>query len=496
MIKCRRYPRYGFNIATLYGRMLRMNLPDVKLDPQSDEIVFVDFDHTLLAANSTELFIVSCKPAAVASVFEVLIRRCVPWSRLGIANPHRVRDYLCVMSLAILMPWNVLLWRRNAPAVFERLASSDLSTTLRSVRMSRITIISFGMKFIIRALLAKSALANVKVIATPALSPPSYFSQGKRSLAVAAVGDAATRASTLITDSREDEDLLAYCRDGILISQQGATTCASKLLFFPLRYFARVKYNRAYLVDQILLVDLAISVLSLASSLSSFFCFLLICPFFVISLNCIYEIGYFENDMHAAATEAKPVLSDKVAEYRDYPVAVDSWVWAIGLAAAGLFVAMSTNTITAALLLPSLALWVAALVAIRATFYLYNRINTQRRVAVYPILQMLKYGSIFLLFSPHTLGVVLVVSQIATLWTNYIIYRHGGQNGPFQKNLFRLQFFAISASLFTLGIIIDDREPPLMLATSSYVFCLVVIMAWLGFRLIKTEKMGRLLRFA
>jgi hypothetical protein len=42
----------------------------LQIDVNTDDVVFVDFDYTLFASNSTEMFIAACKPSLVASVIE------------------------------------------------------------------------------------------------------------------------------------------------------------------------------------------------------------------------------------------------------------------------------------------------------------------------------------------------------------------------------------------------------------------------------------------
>lgn len=466
----------------------------MNLVQDSSDVVFVDFDYTLLSSNSTELFIASCKPALVVGTIEFFVRSCIPWKFSGIKHCYRLRDYICVLLIAILTPWNILSWKKNAPAIFSRLSTVDIIDEIRSIDRSRLIIISFGMRFVIRALLAKSTLSDALLVATPVLVPLNYFRHGKLHVAIKAVGEARTRASTLITDSKDDEDLLSYCSNDILIPQQGISFHARERLYIPLRYFSNVKYGRSYMIDQLLLVDLVVCILSLSTGFSSLVHYLIVCPMFILSLNCIYEIGYFENDMYAATTEATPVLSDSVERYRHYPIAVGSWVWATIFAGVGFALAIELTTLTPSMALPAAIGWAAALVAIRATFFVYNRLSPHRRTLVYPLLQALKYGSIFFVFRATVLGTILTISQIATLWTNYLIYRFGGSNASFGRDLFRTMFFIIGAALLALGSLPHATGSLVTAATPGNLFCFAAVLVWSVFRAGKVELMRQVKR--
>ena len=65
----------------------------------------------------------------------------------------------------------------------------------------------------------------------------------------------------------------------------------------------------SYVFDQVLFVECLLAIIATVTSFSSLLSKLVCMPFFTLSLMCIYEIGYFENDMVAAAHEAAPTLT-------------------------------------------------------------------------------------------------------------------------------------------------------------------------------------------
>jgi hypothetical protein len=458
------------------------------LPDDRNSLVLVDFDYSLLASNSTELFIASCKPSIIASLIHCIIRRCIPWRWTGVTHGYRLGDYLCVLALCILTPWNIWLWKRRAPALFARYRSQHVTDLIGQIPSERTIVVSFGVAPIIRALLAGSRFEGVRVVATPLLSGISRFQHGKKRLAIEAIGDEQARAATLITDSDDDADLLAYCAHGIKIPQQGTTFDARAHLYLPLRYFALAKYGRSFAIDQILLVDAAIYTLATIQSLSDLGRSFVVSLIFLISFNCVYEIGYFENDMHAARKEAKSVLSGQVEAFRHYPVGM-GWLWGVALGGLGAWAARYLFSQPDGTILPLLAVWFAVLLTTRFVFFIYNRLPTQRRMFVYPCLQILKYGAIFAVFSANPFGALLVLSQILLMWVTYLVYRLGGDQRKLERESLRAAIFAIG---LVIGIAARSHAagaPRSVAMGWDNALCLLAILTWLVFRIGKSFAM-------
>ncbi|MCI2239425.1 hypothetical protein MO973_00925 [Paenibacillus sp. TRM 82003] len=446
---------------------------------EPDSPVLVDFDHTLFASNSTELFISRCRPSLVVAVIDFLVRGCVPWRLVPGGRGYRVRDYLCVVLIVVLTPWNLLLWRRAAPALFEQHRATGVSGLLADVDRSRLTIISFGMAFVIRSLLRGSEYQSAALVATPLLPRPSWFAGGKTTTAVGAVGEGGVARAVFVSDSLDDADLLGACRSGLLVPPQGRRVSARERLYIPMRYTAQVKYSRWYTLDQFLLVDALITAIAVAYDLTSLLHFVVITPLLLLSVMSVYEIGYFENDMHASKFEERPVLDPGVSRFRDYPIRVQAWVWALASAAAGLGTAVLLDELGTDELLATGTSWLLLLVVLRAVFFLYNRVGTEARMFVYPVLQALKYGAVFLVFVPTVLGVVLVMSQITAMWVTYVVYRLDGRKEALDRNLFGAAAFLVVAGLLVTASAVhgglleegDGRE-------SANLVCFVAALLW------------------
>jgi hypothetical protein len=417
---------------------------------EPDSLVLVDFDHTLFASNSTELFISRCRPSFVVAVIDLLVRGSVPWRLIPGGRGYRMRDYLCVVLIVVLTPWNVRLWRKVAPALFEQHRARAISALFADVDRSRLTIISFGMAFVIRRLVRGSEYESAALLATPLLPRPSWFAGGKRATAVRGVGECGVARAVFVSDSLDDVDLLRACRSGLLVPQQGERLSARERLYIPMRYTARVKYSPWYTLDQFLLVDALVLAIAVTYDVASLLHFLVIAPLLLLSLMSVYEIGYFENDMHASKFEERPALGPRVPQFRDYPIRVQAWIWAAAFAAAGLGAAVLLDELGTDELLRAGISWVLVLVVLRAAFFLYNRMRTEARVSVYPVLQALKYGAIFVLFAPTVIGVLLVVSHIVAMWVSYVVYRLGGRKEALNRDLFGASTFLVAASL--LGV--------------------------------------------
>ena len=414
-------------------------------------LVFVDFDHTLLRGNSAELFIASCRPSFLVAILEFLVRGCIPWRLTGLAQWFRLRDFCCCLLISVLLPWNLAAWRRGAPSTFLRLRNREVEDELAGIDTARIVIVTFGMDFIVRALLRGSRWERCRLVATPGRPAPSHFKLGKLALLARQFSSADIRQSTVITDSLDDADVLRAARRGVLIEPQGTDFQAKQALYVPLRYTTVVKYPRSYVLDQILLVEIALLVVAFSSSFASLLSAVLFVPLFTISRMCVYEVGYFENDMFAAGREKAPTLSENVERFRSYPIEPAAWIWAIVTGALGVIVAQKAGAALRLDVASSIVVWTATLFLLRLTFFCYNRLQPKMRVLIYPLLQAFKYVPIFLLVPPTAVGVILILAQVVTMATIYLVYRFYGDHQRIRRETLRTILFAVSAPVI-LGV--------------------------------------------
>ncbi|MCI0756550.1 hypothetical protein [Teichococcus vastitatis] len=440
--------------------LARCDLDDALRQRAADDDgdVFVDFDHTIFSCNSTELFIASCKPSLLVAMIDFLVRQCIPWRFTGLPRWFRLRDYACVLMIVLLTPWNLWLWKRRAPALFAEHESRTVRRSLSVLDPARMVIVTFGMDFVVRALLRGSQWEQTRLVATPMLPRPSHFARGKLSLLTELFGHQAVAASTAVTDSLDDRDLLLGSRHGILIEPQGGEFRAAEHLYVPMRYTARAKYTRSYVIDQILLVDVALLMLAVAQSGLQVIEAAVYVPLLVMSIMCVYEMGYFENDMVAARREVKPTLTAEVKRFIAYPIYPGAWVWAITLGIAGIGMAHWRGELSVHSVPAAIGFWVGALIVLRAVFFAYNQRRTDARLVMYPMLHFMKYCPIFVLIHPTPMGVVLALSQVATMWVVYMTYRLGGNQKAIPKEVFRTGLWAIGMGFLGTAGLFGSRE--------------------------------------
>lgn len=441
----------------------------------------VDFDHTLFTSNSTELFISRSSPALAAAVVDFLVKRTVPWRFLGIRHWVRCRDYWRCLAIAVLMPWNLWRWARAAPGEFATRESAAVRRTLvrAEARGARVVIASFGMGFVIRALLRDSRWRSAQIVATPTLLRPAYFQHGKLHHMVDALGAEVTADCVFITDSADDQDVLDHVRDGRIIEPQGRPFDASSRLYLPFRYTARAKYSRGYVFDQTLFVDLAILVIAYAKDLPSLMAAAAAMPFFVVSFSAVYEIGLYENDRAGARREARPSLKSNVGDFDDYPISLGGWVWGFASGALGVAVADALHLLEPATAAAALAKWVAILVSVRLLFFVYNRLRVGERTVLYPLLQVSKFLGPFLILAPLPVGGLLALSQVLTMSAVYLVYRSGGAPDRINKDGLRWILLLVFGLLLEVAGLLD-------LATASPLACSLAL-AWATLRLAKAS---------
>lgn len=177
--------------------------------------VVVDFDETLLLANSTLLFIDSVRPRWLAwTVFKLvsLVFRLLPGAL------HAWRDAAVLVSLCLVCPWALPVWRRRAPRTAQAHANQPLARALVAhCRPEQVVVCSFGLGFVIRPLLAplwhavgaQADWAAVPLVASTARSAGTDRRAGKASLLAASGLVVPGEPLAVVTDSLDDRDLLA-----------------------------------------------------------------------------------------------------------------------------------------------------------------------------------------------------------------------------------------------------------------------------------------------
>ena len=448
------------------------------LPPQSGDnthrpTILVDFDHTLFASNSTELFLASARPSWLASLILGFVRGVLPW-HLYDARWGRLRDYLSITAIMAIMPWTLATWWLRGPRLLEQFTQHRLSHELRVIPPDQMVIVSFGYAPIIRALLRKSPWRTCRLISMPVPCPPRLLTCRKTDLLRRFAPDMDPAAAIFISDSEDDADLLQASLKGCLIPLQGERLLADAKHYLPWRYASIGKYGRAWTMELILRIDFVLMLLATTnwgrlSALST-----LAAMLFFVSLHAVYEIGYFENDFHAAKREVAPSLSPGAAHFNGFPLERHAWGWAAFLGtAASLSMAMMAGPTWAVFLRCELS-WAIVLGVTRISFYAYNRQPVSRRLFIYPLLQACKTLGVLAVLPASVMGVALLSAQIVAMWMNYTVYRLAGLRSEVNVDAVRLAVFLIFAAGLALA------QPRLLITPGPAATGIIV--SWLAWR--------------
>ena len=439
-----------------------------------DSPLIVDLDETLFLRNVTQEYLGSIYPRPVGAAFLSGVKALKPWRWLpaSLGPADVTRDWLLVLAATIVFPWTLLVWRWRAKKLAELHCNRSLAAAIDNNPSVQLVIMTYGCDLIVNPLIRHLSLVPVKnnnfqVICARFWQWKANNFPGRLEMVSAVLGEAAVASSVVITDSEDDLPLLESSAVPCLLKWPGAAFVPAMAdMYIPLLYSEKVKNpGKAHFVKRVIFGHwvfgvIAWSVLSPHPLLNAVSLLLL-----TLSYWCVYEIGYQENDAVGEKYENKPTLS---SAYEQYKSRIDlstpwPWCWAIALAVPGIFLfvmsqeAMSLAEVSVALMgvldgmgqsKPVMAwstvegtivrdfiAWMAYLVAIRATFWVYNRANETSRIWIYPFLQVQRLFGFALLASTSAVGVMLMMAFVIARWTQYCVYRCGGDRSSFPVNI-------------------------------------------------------------
>jgi phosphoserine phosphatase len=402
-----------------------------------DEIDFVvlDFDHTLLLGNSTELFISTARPRLLAEMIDKIV------SLVSRMLTTKLSDRVHVLAIAILLPWTIPLWKRSSHKIVNERWNHPLWKLMRRRVGNRVAVVSNGFRILITAVLRAAVVPSgidFLIIASD-LRPKGrdIRTEGKVVAIERDLPDIVWDKTIGVTDSLEDRDLIERSKHGVL-TLWPEPRMQPQPGYFPLRYVSRGKYpGKGYVRNFIFGQDFLVWLILFVTMPQDIGAVLLL----FVSFYAIYEIGYYENDFKAAKIEEKPSLSGRQELYAHYPIEQFGWLWALII---GFIGCLWTNhgVATSAILT-----WICLLIVVRFCFFIYNRKRPEERGLYYLILQGLKnFGGIVVL-APTLTGLLLAAAHLFQHATTYMIYRCGGDKTLFPRALSRLVIFAIEVGV-------------------------------------------------
>lgn len=415
----------------------------------SGRTVFLDFDHTLFAGNTTEEYLRQARPALLVSLILAVVRGFLPWRKFFGKHWFRFRDYAAVVAVTLLMPWNLARWRRNAPALFAARGTHELAQALKVVPAERTVIVSFGFDMLIGPLVKGTHWESCRRACVPFRLHPSIIGvlrHGKARLVGGLFPPRTIATAALVTDSEDDRDLLDKVRVPLLVAPVGEKSAAEESFYLPTRYTALAKYNPHYVRRQTLFIELPLLLLATLPLGGAPWLWLGAVLALFVSMLAVYEIGYFENDQVAAARETNPTLTPMAARFRDFPLARHAWCWAITLGLIGALLAslrLAGGAFDPSLFIVMAGLWLAALLVVRGLFSAYNGLPEGRRIFIYPLLQAAKLLAPLLLIPGLALGTALLLAQTVAMWMTYAVYRSGGDKAKVPRETVRFVAFLV-----------------------------------------------------
>jgi hypothetical protein len=278
--------------------------------------------------------------------------------------------------------------------------------------------------------------------------------------------------AAVLTDSRDDDDILDVCAQPLLVKwPQARFIPAQRGTYLPLEYTHRVKrpglsyVQRSILGDDYalwLLASIAVSVAPIPHAIG----LLLL----VLSFWTIYELGYVDNDQIGVKFEASPTLTEEFHRVAVATSVPQAWLWALGLGALG--VALVEDSFAPSL--SSLAGWMAVLFATFGIYLLYNRVDKSTRIWLYAFLQLARAAA-FLVIVPITVfGAMALAAHAVSRWFLYFLYRTTGRDWPLDvsANIVRLMIFGMLVVPLAVAVDIDKAS----------VVTIAIVLGWFSFR--------------
>lgn len=238
--------------------------------------------------------------------------------------------------------------------------------------------------------------------------------------------------------------------------------------YSPLMYLHNIKRpGENYIVKTILLDDLPILIFAFCGFNANFANNFVGIIFLMFAFWFLYEYGYYENDYVAAKHEKDPVLSDNyhsdLAEIKWW----QPWLWSllfslIGISllkGTGLHLAFPLNNFSdqttqeISEIFFYCLYWLGFLLFSRAAFLVYNYVNKQTRIWLYPILQISRYFGLLIFLPINIIGASVIIGQVFARSFTYAVYRYASTNNwPKSQDWFlRFVLFAIILSMMAFA---------------------------------------------
>lgn len=458
--------------------------------------VILDFDETLFLRNSTEAYLDAVYPRPLGATALVALKAIRPWR--WFPEQYReddvAKDWFLVVAMTLLFPWTRWVWQGRAKKLANAYSNRTLIQAVEANPQAKVVIATLGFDLVVMPLIRHlpmdlGAGRSCQVIACRFWQGLRDRARGKRAMVTEALGKSAVGSAVAVTDAQKDWPLLSAVATPCLLTWPEAKFIPAMAdVYVPLFYSEKVKNPKnSHIAKRVLMghwafLVIALSFLSPHPVINALSLLLL-----TFSYWCVYEVGYQENDLIGEKYESKPILSETYIAYKSRINLTNipaPWYAAMGIAIPGLLLLeVSQRSAPISSTLANLGelwspvlfgglIWMALLVAVRLTFWVYNQFNEEARIWIYPILQIQKLFGFTLLAGTNVVGALLLLSLLLCRWLHYSIYRCGGDRWRFPINLSCFVLF----SIMFCGVALGSPEPLSLLTLQAFValgYCLI-----------------------
>ena len=445
----------------------------------TSEILILDFDHTLFLSNSTEEYLNFAYPRTISVFCLTFIDWFRPWNFLpGVNKRFIYRDFIRVLIISILFPWTYLVYLTRTKKISHAYENLEIINIVKTRHWEKIVLASNGFEFIINPLLKQMNVDfDIVIVSTFFPNKNNVRKVGKKKRLLNLLSSNELEKSTIITDNKEDEVMVDIVNELRLHRwPKEKRSKAGQGLYIPFLYtHASKRGNKNHVLNVMISQDFCI--ILLAYYLTSSFEIQILLSLFLLLLSfwCIYEVGYFENDLHELKYEKYHNNLDKlnyIEKVKDSNLELSAWIWAISFSIFGIFFLQNSLCLNASCLfhiMIDLLKWGSWLIVLRGLYRIYNYSQFNIRQLVFPLLQIMRLAGPILFLSTNFLGLFLIVSQMTSRWLGYLIYRGGGDEKLVQKRIIRHVIFLV----LVIGLAVVQRDFYILI---SWQF--VLILSW------------------
>ena len=211
--------------------------------------------------------------------------------------------------------------------------------------------------------------------------------------------------------------------------------------YIPFSYLEKVKRaNENYTLKVILGDDLPVLLFAFAWQPFNITLQISSIVFLLISFWCMYETGYYENDLVAEKYEEQPKIAAAYYAHKSMMTNWIPWLWSFAFGLLGIICLEKAQGVRYLFYFSGLELkiasihpailmacyWTIFLLSTRLCFWIFNHFNKHTRTWFYIVLQSFRYYGFIAVTYVNPIGTSLLSSNILARSILYVVYRYSG----------------------------------------------------------------------